>query len=440
MSVDRIPGRRMPEEKLYQLVVTGLNCNRIEENSYRRHILQLVKKGIGGFFVYGGVREDTKDFIASLQDRAATTLFIASDIERGIGQTIRGAVTFPCRMAFAAAINHDNPDDCRLFTRCLRAIASEAIDCGINLPLMPALDGSLNPDNPPAYSRSFSDSTGSGARFGYYYMRAFEEEGLPICGMYLTGHKDASVDSHDGLAAADALIVGVPEVVEEHNMPASCIEEGADVLLFMEGPDAIVALLYLALRTGELSAARIEEALKRIGNAKAKIAAVREVDVDYALYEALADEVTERSITLVKGHGQFMPVREPDGIPLIFAGDEQYFRTSTLRYYVRQASHISKPLPVRDRPTMFLIFTHVQARCETSGLPHDEKEKVKQLMKGVSQSIVVSFGSPYALDDFREADILVAAYDTSCAAQDAVFKCISGESPFRGHLPVTLNP
>jgi beta-N-acetylhexosaminidase len=64
--------------------------------------------------------------------------------------------------------------------------------------------------------------------------------------------------------------------------------------------------------------------------------------------------------------------------------------------------------------------------------------RIKECIKNAKHSIVISFGSPYVLRNFNEADMLVAAYDTNKQTQDSVIKCLKGELDFEGSLPVQL--
>jgi hypothetical protein len=59
-------------------------------------------------------------------------------------------------------------------------------------------------------------------------------------------------------------------------------------------------------------------------------------------------------------------------------------------------------------------------------------------MKKSHNSVVISFGSPYVLRHFSEADMLIAAYDTATQAQSSVIKCLKGEKDFTGELPVAV--
>ncbi len=71
------------ERKLYQLIISRLDGEKLVSDDYRKGILRLVGKGIGGFIIFGGERNETREFIKELQSAAALPLFIASDIERG---------------------------------------------------------------------------------------------------------------------------------------------------------------------------------------------------------------------------------------------------------------------------------------------------------------------------------------------------------------------
>ncbi|MBA4417471.1 MAG: hypothetical protein C0392_06135 [Syntrophus sp. (in: bacteria)] len=485
MLLNFLSGTITPEDKLYQLIIVRLDGNRINELSYRDHILKLAEKGIGGFMLSGGVREVVQPFIKSVQSHAPIPLFIASDIERGVGQQIRGTTTFPCQMAIAAAIDRHAPVDLTLLRQVLTIIASEAAVCGINMPIIPVLDVHQSPDNSIIGTRPFSNEPELKSWFDGEYIKILKQMGL-FPAKRIVGSLFQEKFRHDGLVVTDDLTPPLPTLSPGGarecgypaascgesfglNGPATFMDTGIDIILCPEDPESTVKELLHALEEGVIFEEQIDRALLRIQKARKKILSPPIVPVNYAYNEALSAQIAEKAITLVKGHGRFLPARESDNIPLIFAGNKEYFQTSPLRYYVKQASHVSQPLPIRDRPSMFLLFPGAKettnlippspyplprgarecgypATCsresfELKGTPDiepEETERVKTLMKGASQSIVVSFGNPYVLNHFKEADILIAAYDTSSQAQDAVFKCISGESAFHGQLPVTL--
>ncbi|MDI6889883.1 MAG: glycoside hydrolase family 3 N-terminal domain-containing protein [Thermodesulfovibrionales bacterium] len=184
------------EKKLYQLVISRLDGYNIHSQAYKEKIFKLVEKGIGGFVIFGGRRNEIKGFINKIQSISEISLFIASDVECGVGQQIKDATLFPCQMAMAAAIGRNIPGDVIPPGNTIKAIAQESTDIGINMPLIPVLDVNQNPDNPIICTRAFSDNPEDVAWFGSEYIRILEGSGLISCAKHFPGHGDTAADSH----------------------------------------------------------------------------------------------------------------------------------------------------------------------------------------------------------------------------------------------------
>ena len=180
------------EESIYQLIIGRLDGVQVSSASYRSRALELVRRGIGGFIVFGGERDETRDFIRKLQAASEILLFIASDIERGVGSQIEGATIFPPQMAVSAAVGKDSAVDAGLFTDMIKAVAEEAACIGINMPLIPVLDVNTNPENPIICTRAFSDNPEEVARLGTVYIKTIEGSGLLSCAKHFPGHGDTS--------------------------------------------------------------------------------------------------------------------------------------------------------------------------------------------------------------------------------------------------------
>jgi beta-N-acetylhexosaminidase len=178
------------EKTLYQLIIARLEGIRIGEEPYQKRIFRLIRKGIGGFILFGGEKDKVKGFIRKMQAEAEMSLFIASDIERGAGQQIRGFTNFPCQMAVSAAIDRNSREDISILFNSIKSIADEAVEAGINMPLIPVLDVNRDPDNPIICTRAFSDNTEIVSWFGAEYIRILEESGLLSCAKHFPGHGD----------------------------------------------------------------------------------------------------------------------------------------------------------------------------------------------------------------------------------------------------------
>ncbi len=59
------------EKTLYQLIIARLEGLRIGEELYRKSIFRLIRKGVGGFILFGGKRDKVKGFIRRMQAEAA---------------------------------------------------------------------------------------------------------------------------------------------------------------------------------------------------------------------------------------------------------------------------------------------------------------------------------------------------------------------------------
>ncbi len=501
MANDDITGRLPLERKLYQLIIGRIDGKDIQLPSYREKILSLVKRGICGFIIFGGGKDEVRKFIGILQSNAEIPLFIASDIERGVGQQILGYTLFPCQMAMAAAIDKNKPMEVSILRSAIKAIAAEAIETGINMPLMPVLDINSNPDNPIICTRAFSDEPDEVAWFGSEYIKALEGTGLISCAKHFPGHGDTSTDSHillpvinksyaglmdvevapfikaidigissimighlsipsiddkpaslskniisrllkeelgfNGLVLTDALNMHALKDIE--NVPAQCINAGADVLLHPLDPVSSAQELMSAVESKKISEKRIDEALDRILKAKKKLQHIERPWINHQKHQVLSLQIIEMSITLLKNTPGILPVSDKKNIELILAGDSEFFRTSPLRDHFNNCSLISDSIEMKDKTSLFALFTKVAAWKGSSGIDENDKARIQELIRKAGHSIVVSFGSPYVLRHFQGADILIAAYEPTEQAQNAVLKCLEGQLIFKGRLPVRIN-
>ena len=506
------------EKKIYQLIISRLDGDRICDQAYQESIFTLVRKGIGGFIIFGGNRDDVTPFINKLQSMAETPLFIASDIERGVGQQILGFTNFPCQMAVRAAISKDNTEDLTILRDIIRTIAIEAIDAGINMPLIPVLDVNSNPDNPIICTRAFSDNPEDVSFFGLAYIRELERLNLISCAKHFPGHGDTSIDSHislpqiaksyDELVNSDirpfkeAVRTGVSSIMIGHllipaiddsvpaslskkvitdvlrkglgfnglvmtdalnmsaisafdNVAARCIDAGADIILHPPDADSTVRELANAVETKLISEEAIDTAVDRIIKAKSRLSQIKKIDVDYGKNNSLSKLVREMSITVVKEKSGILPVTDDSNIHVVIAGEERLCEHSLWMARFEKISMLTKGdenvlvgwAPPTNKLgeggqcppyTIVAIFSEVAAWRGRSGIYNQEVEKINKLIRNSRYSIVISFGSPYILRYFKDADVLIAAYEANKQAQEAVIKCLCGEIGFRGRLPVSL--
>ncbi|MBI5187835.1 MAG: hypothetical protein HZA07_02015, partial [Nitrospirae bacterium] len=195
----------------YRFIIPRLNGQDIEKNF--NYYLDLVKKGVAGFIVFGGELETVRNGIRRLQKEAKLPLIIASDLEQGLGQQLKGGTLFPPAMAIASAITtptHPSPikgegegggikvpsSKLKLLRSAFKAIASEAKYAGINTIFAPVLDINTNPKNPIISTRAFGEDPKTVSFFGCEMIRILQANGIVACGKHFPGHGDTEIDSH----------------------------------------------------------------------------------------------------------------------------------------------------------------------------------------------------------------------------------------------------
>lgn len=479
------------EKKIFQLIINRIDGDIISSSDYKNNLFRLIEKNIGGFIIFGGKKDEIKKLISEMQSAANIPLFIASDIERGVAQQINGATQFPCQMAVASAIDITTPIDISILKKGLEAIASECIDIGLNMPLIPVMDVNQQPDNPIICTRAFSDNQKMVSELGSIYIKTLENFGIITCAKHFPGHGDTTVDSHISLPVISkqkkdlmetdimpfihSIKAGVKSIMIGHisvpafdikpaslssavtkkllrnelgfkgliitdalnmsalkdfgNAPVECLNAGANILLHPDDADKTAVEILQAIKTGLLKEDVIDAALNLILSAKTQTTQIKPIKVDYWENVLISKTISEKSMTLVKQKPGILPIKDMRRATVIFAGDAALYENSILQTQTMNANL---------QTLIIAIFTSVSAWKGSSGIDREEQKKIKRLISEAENSIVISFGSPYVLRHFTEADSLIAAYEPSKHAQEAVIKCLTGEIEFSGKLPVKL--
>jgi beta-glucosidase-like glycosyl hydrolase len=225
-------------QNYYQFIVPRLEGENVKDD-FRRY-LSLVRKGIAGFIVFGGELEEVRRHIKKLQADAGIPLIIASDLERGLGQQLRGGTFFPPAMALARSCGGAKAGGTglRLLRRSFTALAGEARYAGINAILAPVLDVNTNPKNPIIATRSFGEDAQTVSFFACEMIKALQRHGIAACGKHFPGHGDTGIDSHIGLPS---ITRGVRGLVRKELRPFQCAVD-AGVKMIMLGHLNVPAL------------------------------------------------------------------------------------------------------------------------------------------------------------------------------------------------------
>jgi beta-N-acetylhexosaminidase len=289
---------------------------------------------------------------------------------------------------------------------------------------------------------------------GHLAVPALDPEGLPatLSRPIVTGLLRDEM-GFDGLVVTDALIMGgVTESWSEEDTVAAAIEAGCDVLLMPPDPEKALAALESAVALGRVSAARVGDALRRVARFRdglAQLPVAAELGPGHGL--TLAERLSRQALTLVRG----MPVRPVRGAcrVIILDDDGEIGDASPLVASVREQG--LEPLFVRpglsdgDRAAvvaaalsegaaLVAIFSLVKAWKDRSDLGPDLAAVVREVTEAVPTT-VVSFSSPYLIQQCPAAEAYICAYGAGPAEQRAVADALWGEGRFSGCLPVRLD-
>lgn len=183
-------------EKAAQLVFVRFGSNmrpavKAEEDLERVAAL-LEAHPLGGIVLFNGRWPETPAVLAELQARSPYPLLVGMDMERGVGQQIKGATVFPHALAFSA-LGDDAPDK---LEAAARVQAREALASGVHITFSPVADVNRNPRNPIISTRAFGTEPAGAARLVQAYIRGCKAEGLLTTAKHFPGHGNTTGDSH----------------------------------------------------------------------------------------------------------------------------------------------------------------------------------------------------------------------------------------------------
>ena len=141
-SLSGIPALTL-REKLAQLIFVRIGSNlppiRVVEEDEQRVARLLEHCPVGGLLLFnGGPR--TRESLDRLQNISSVPLLVASDIERGVGQQVRGYTLFPHAMAF----DQLGSDAAQVVAEFATVLTREARSAGIHISFGPVADVNTN--------------------------------------------------------------------------------------------------------------------------------------------------------------------------------------------------------------------------------------------------------------------------------------------------------
>lgn len=272
------------------------------------------------------------------------------------------------------------------------------------------------------------------------------------------------------------------------------VKAGNDMLLLPFDLDGSYNGLLRAVRSGEISEARIDQSVLKILRAKASVGLNKAKLVDiHAVNEivakpaslATAQGIADKAVTLVRDNHRALPLKatakgtklppnpyQPvaetrnNTVLLIFADDSRSDSGRTLDhelraripdaqvYYVdpRVAAGMAPPVlaavqesqvvvaavyefPVAGR----VVRTRDGAAVNAIAVQESSAALLRQVLRSAAEkTIVVAVGSPYIAAQLPEVQTYMCTFSSGRVSELSAVKAMFGEIPMTGHLPVTI--
>jgi beta-N-acetylhexosaminidase len=279
-----------------------------------------------------------------------------------------------------------------------------------------------------------------------------------------------------GLIYTDSMgMAGVTALYKPGDAAVRAIKAGNDIVLHSPDDGAAFAGIKAAVQSGGIPPARLDASVERVLRAKARagLHRVRLVNLDALpnivggrAHQAVADEVSQRSITLLKD--------ERNQVPLNVAKDAQILYLSVLdspggwriaapsRAFIPELKRrwpgvtsvelterstaneleLVRAMAPRYDAVIASVFVRAASGSGRMDLPANMQGLLRTIARQTEQSrkpfITILFGNPYTATFLPDVPAMLLTYDFYDRAERSAVKALAGEAPITGKLPIGL--
>ncbi len=256
----------------------------------------------------------------------------------------------------------------------------------------------------------------------------------------------------DGLIVSDALdMMALAGQYSQEEIAVRSVESGMDILLHPKDARVTIGAVASAVEQGRLTLQRIQESVARIRDAKMRLGLFERKDgspskIDYEKHRAIARELSKKALRVVSGDKKMLPFTP--GVAACFLLDDDaagrgdvFLRTLQSRIGNFTGTvltpdsdagqeHLLERVAAADW-IVLPIVSKISASKGRSGIsPRLEEighKVISAAKKAKKPCAVISFDSPYMLEQFREADLCIAGYDWMNEIQKSAVDLLLGK-------------
>ena len=271
----------------------------------------------------------------------------------------------------------------------------------------------------------------------------------------------------DGIVFTDAMdMTAVNRLYPRGEASAMALLAGADVMLMPPDVTQAIDAILRAVRDGRIPESRIDRSVTKLLRLKEEMGLHEEREVPLEVvpqvvgipeHTRIAQEVAERSITLIRNQRNLLPLlgtRTARVMSVTFRSRtdvlasryfdarlrETYPRLVTTRVDDQTNSSVYEDLERRSHRSNLVvvsIYSNFAGRVE---LPEEMVEFVNELARARITHVVVSFGNPYLISEFPDAQAYVLAWSSALVSQRAAATALLGGIEISGRTPTGMPP
>ncbi|MEH7011997.1 glycoside hydrolase family 3 protein [Neobacillus niacini] len=256
----------------------------------------------------------------------------------------------------------------------------------------------------------------------------------------------------NGLIITDSLGMSGANVVPPERVPVEAFKAGADILLNPPNVEVAYNGMLEAVTSGEISEKRLDESVYRILEAKLKRGLFENPMTDESAitnigsreHLAAADEIANKSITMVKNENNLLPLKQSEQI---FVTGPSAGKTDLLSSLLNNKRFTSTSYFTSTSPTDAQIdaaLTKAQQADKVIITTYNantnkaQQKLVNALLGSGKPVIVTAIRNPYDLMAFPNVNAYLATYGDRDVSVNALARVLTGEVSPSGKLPVTI--
>ena len=275
---------------------------------------------------------------------------------------------------------------------------------------------------------------------------------------------------YSGVLITDAMdMLGVLRQFGAAEAARRAVSAGADVLLMPSDVAGTIDAVVAGVEQGRYEERRIDASVRRLLELKRRFGLDRarfvnldsvRIVVGDSSHAVLSRRVAERGVVLVKDSLHMVPLvvgraarvlsityaRRADlGAGVAFNTEMRRGSDSVRTEFVSSddvAPDFSRLLSIADSVDVVVLGSYVNISSTTAiaGAPRAFVDFVSKLQARHARTVLISFGSPYLLQQTPTVSSYVIAWGSSQASQQAAARALLGRSAITGRLPISLPP